>query len=285
MNVVRCPEPLGSGTDPGMSPARDSSSHGQMRARFGPLAALAILRVQRVDVLAAVARRRRGRRRRIGPGVRMRRVLRLRDRYTKMLAHVAARFASDAGVVGFEIYNEPLTEDAVLAGVYAPMIAAVRAAAPTKLVFLEPSVNRNQSDSAPVGAGSMGGGTVYAPHVYTLAFTSAPSTVAKGDLRPSNAAARAEADGFAAPLAITEHGWTPASPVFSSHVRYQQELQDEFLSSGFFWLWSELSQDRWGFSLGGAFAAYDATCDGAGVAGEGTEPLTFRCGGAARTCS
>jgi endoglycosylceramidase len=177
--------------------------------------------------------------------------LRLRERYAKMLAHVAARFAKDDAVVGFELFNEPLASDLVLPGVYGPMIAAVRAAAPAKLVFFEPSVTRNQIDRASIGAGSLGPGTVYAPHVYTLAFTgddASRASITKDTLRPSNASAREEAEGYAAPFVVTEFGFGPSAPNFADYVRWQQELEEEQLASGsFFWLWSENSQGAWGF--------------------------------------
>ncbi len=187
--------------------------------------------------------------------------LRLRDRYAKMAAHVATRFANDATVVGLELFNEPIAIDATLPNVYAPMIAAVRAAAPTKLIFFEPSSTRNVLDKSPLGAGSLGPGTVYAPHVYTLAFAgddTARNNVTKEGLRSSNASAREEAESYAAPLAITEFGFDPRQPSFARYVRWQLELQDEVHASSFYWVWREQSQAGWGL--------YDY--DAAGVATE-----------------
>jgi endoglycosylceramidase len=175
--------------------------------------------------------------------------LRLRARYAAMAAHVASRFANDEAVVGLELFNEPIAVDATLPGVYAPMIAAVRAAAPTKLIFFEPSSTRNVLDKSPLGAGSLGPGTVYAPHVYTLAFAgddTARNTVTKEGLRVSNASAREEAESYAAPLAITEFGFDPKQPSFARYVRWQMELEDEMQASSFYWVWKEQSQGGWG---------------------------------------
>ncbi|MDB4992733.1 MAG: Endoglycoceramidase [Myxococcaceae bacterium] len=187
--------------------------------------------------------------------------LRLRDRYAKMAAHVAMRFANDTAVVGLELFNEPIAVDATLPGVYAPMIAAVRAAAPAKLIFFEPSSTRNVLDKSPLGAGSLGPGTVYAPHVYTLAFAgddTARNNVTKEGLRLSNVSAREEAESYEAPLVITEFGFDPRQPSFARYVRWQMELEDEMHASSFYWVWKEQSQGGWGL--------YDY--DAAGVATE-----------------
>ena len=175
---------------------------------------------------------------------------RLRDRYAKMLAHVATRFASDDAVVGLEIINEPLASDADLANAYGPMIAAIREAAPKKLVFFEPAGTRNEIDRASLGSGSAGAGTVYAPHVYTFVFTGNDATrasITKDSLARSNQSAREEADSWAAPLVITEFGYGPSSPNFADYVRWQMELQDEAQASSFFWVWKEEPPGTWGF--------------------------------------
>ena len=171
----------------------------------------------------------------------------LRDRFTKMASHVAARFASDPDVVGFELYNEPITSDANAQSLYAEMIPAVRAAAPQKLIFFEPSALRNELDEAPLGDGNVGAGTVYAPHVYTEAFVSNGEPITREELEPSNLRARDEADSWGAPLVVTEYGFGPSDPQFANYVEWEQEAQDEARASSFFWLWKEESQGSWGF--------------------------------------
>ncbi len=268
----------------------------------------------------------------------------LQSRFTAMASHVAARFATDPTVIGFELYNEPPAAQAALVALYDSMIEAMRAAAPTKLLFFEPSATRNILDRAPLGPGSLGAGTVYAPHVYTFVFTGDAMTLAsitKDQLRPSNQSARAEADSWQAPLVVTEYGFGPSQPNFAQYVGWQNDLEDEVLASSFFWLWKEESQGAWGFfdvdpstgafterqavvaalsrvrleaasgrllqvaydatnaqlsvqlvgdanvkapnviSIAGApgFAGYDATCDGAGVAHDASDPVSIPCGG------
>jgi endoglycosylceramidase len=170
----------------------------------------------------------------------------LRDRYTKMAAHVAARFKDDPGVFGFELMNEPVASDAVLHPLYQEMVPAMRQAAPGKLLLWEPTAVRNQLDQATIGDGtSLGAGTVYAPHVYTNAFAGGDGFT-KESLTPSNVNARAEADSWSSPLVITEWGMNPADARYGDYVRFQQELQDDARASAFYWLWKEESSGRWG---------------------------------------
>lgn len=175
---------------------------------------------------------------------------RLRTRFAKATAEVARRFASDAAVVGIELFNEPLATEGALYTFHAEVLAAVRAVAPTKLVFFEPSAVRNLTDRASLAAKPLGAGTVYAPHIYTLAFTGTPSAVAamtKETLRPSNENAKAEAEAWGTPLVVGEFGFSPASPRFADYIAWQSELQDETHASSFLWLWKEDSQGAWGF--------------------------------------
>jgi endoglycosylceramidase len=175
--------------------------------------------------------------------------IRLRARFAKAAARVASRFATEPAVVGLELFNEPLGTDEQLAAFHAEVLAEVRLAAPKKLVFFEPSALRNLTDRASLPARPLGPGTVYAPHVYTLAFTGTPSSIAamsKETLRASNENARLEADAWQAPLVIGEFGFSPTSPAFTDYVAWQSELQDEVRASSFFWVWKETSQGSWG---------------------------------------
>lgn len=172
---------------------------------------------------------------------------RLRGRYGKMLAHVAARFAHDDAVLGVEIMNEPLAAYAPLERFHREMVAVLRPVLPDKLLFFEPPGIRNQIDSALPGAGSLGPGTVYAPHVYTGVFHPVKGALTKEALRPSNESARDEALGWQAPLVITEWGFGWDSPDYARFVEWQQELQDEYGAGNFYWVWKESDQGRWGF--------------------------------------
>jgi endoglycosylceramidase len=178
---------------------------------------------------------------------------RLRQRFAAMTGHVAARFASHPAVLGFELFNEPFfAGTAELGRLHGAAHAAVRAAAPAKLVLFEPSSERNFFDKAPLGTAPLGPGTVYAPHTYKLAFANggdvdkARMTMTRDTLAPQNLNAREEADSWGAGLAFTEWGYDPKGIRADEYLTWQSELQDEVQASAFFWLWKEISQGSWG---------------------------------------
>jgi endoglycosylceramidase len=172
----------------------------------------------------------------------------LRTRYAAMAEKLATRFANDPAVLGFELYNEPIAGEPQLVAFDQQMIPAVRAAAPTKLVLFEPNAVRNEINMAPLGDGSLGAGTAYAPHVYTLAFTDPDETgVTEATYSASNVNALSEARSWEAPLVITEYGYPPGSPNFANWAMWQGDLEDEVRASSFFWLWKEYGTGSWGF--------------------------------------
>lgn len=172
----------------------------------------------------------------------------LRERFSAAAEHVAKRLSAHPAVMGFEIFNEPVTDDAGIARLNDAAFARVRAAAPDKLYLFEPPATRNIIDSATIGAGSIGPLSVYAPHVYTHAFTANAGSIVmtKDDLARSNLRAREEAAGYEAPLVITEWGFDPKLPNAADYFRFEQEAQDDAMASAFFWVWKEMSQGAWG---------------------------------------
>jgi endoglycosylceramidase len=178
---------------------------------------------------------------------------RLRKRFAAMTGHVAQRFAAHPAVLGFELFNEPFFAGAAELGrLHGAAYAAVRAAAPAKLVIFEPSSERNFFDKAPLATAPLGPGTVYAPHTYKLAFANAGDvdqarmTMTRDTLAPQNLNAREEADSWGAGLAFTEWGYDPQGIRADAYLTWQSELQDEVQASAFFWLWKEISQGSWG---------------------------------------
>lgn len=174
----------------------------------------------------------------------------LQAEFIDAFAHMAARYAEHPMVIGFEIFNEP---QATADELYAFQFAAaerIREVAPAKLVFFEPPVIRNFTDFQPLSSEPFPvPGAVYAPHVYTLAFRDPNdelATLDKERLRASLENARAEAIAWDTPLFIGEFGIGPEQTNYELYLRYQYELQDEYLASSAFWLWKEDSQGRWG---------------------------------------
>ena len=174
----------------------------------------------------------------------------LQAEFVAMLEEVAARFAAHPAVIGFEIFNEPVAPAAELDTFHAAAAAALRAAAPDKLVVFEPNAIRNLTDSQPLASAPFPvTGAVYAPHAYTFVFGDQAEELAaasKEDLRPGIVNARAEADALGVPLLIGEFGIGPEQDSADSWMRWQSELHDEVLASDCFWLWKERSQGGWG---------------------------------------
>jgi endoglycosylceramidase len=175
----------------------------------------------------------------------------LQGRFHAMLAHVAARFADDPAVIGFELFNEPVAGDDDLAAFQIAAADAVHRAAPAKLVFFEPPALRNLLDFAtrpatpfPVSA------AVYSPHIYTFVFLPDPKrfeTATPADLEPSVLNARMEAQAWRTPLLIGEFGVGPsADPQNEMWMQTQGQLHDRYFASDAFWLWKERSQGSWG---------------------------------------
>jgi endoglycosylceramidase len=174
---------------------------------------------------------------------------RLRKALADAVGMLAHRLRGRDDVVGIELFNEPISDPAHLDALHDEMTAAVRASDPGRLVFFEPDSLRNITDHAPLAEHAPRPGSVYAPHVYTLAFTGSAeqrASMTKDTLAPSNEAAREEADSWKAPLAITEFGFGPSDPRADDYLAWQSELQDEVQASAFFWLWKEESQGSWG---------------------------------------
>jgi len=174
----------------------------------------------------------------------------LQAAFIAMATHVAARFASDPTVIGLEIYNEPPLDIGTLIPFYKTALASVRKVMPDKLFAFEPSAFRNITDYAPLGTGSLGPGTAYAPHIYTFVFNhggmAAQEAMTKAELEPSNKDAAAEAASWDAPPLVTEWGYSPTGPHAEDFFTWQSELQEQYMLSSFMWLWKENSSGSWG---------------------------------------
>ena len=174
----------------------------------------------------------------------------LQAAYRAMLAHVAARFATDPAVVGFEIINEPVAPSETLDPFQVAAATALRRAAPGKLVFFEPPAVRNFLDSQPLASAPFPvAGAVYAPHAYTYVFGAQEASLAdmtEDDLAVGIDNARAEADAWGVPLYIGEFGIGPDQTRADDWMRFEGQLHDRYLASDSFWLWKERSQGRWG---------------------------------------
>ncbi len=175
----------------------------------------------------------------------------LQAKFSDMIGHVAARYATSPAVIGFELFNEPDTGTVELAAFHARAAAAVRAAAPEKLVMFEPPALRNFTDFIPTPSEPFPDpAAVYAPHIYTYVFQidrRAFEMATLDELEASVRAAREEATAWKTPLWIGEWGVGPDAT--EPHERWMQAqgvLHERYFASNAFWLWKEQSQGGWG---------------------------------------
>jgi endoglycosylceramidase len=165
----------------------------------------------------------------------------LQDDYVAMATFVAQRFAGDQQVLGYEIMNEPIGDDDLIAAFSAKVAAAIRAVDPQHLIVFEPSATRNFTNSAPLPNKPFPvEGGVYAVHIYNPGPSNpAYPTVIAG----SAAAARDEADAWGTPLIVDEFGQAASA----DGAQWIGTLLDAVQgASTALWLWKEQSQGEWG---------------------------------------
>ncbi len=174
----------------------------------------------------------------------------LQAEFADMLEVVATRWADEPAVIGFELFNEPTVGEDEVDAFHFMAAARVRAAAPHKLVFFEPTAIRNLFDFVPEARDPFPvTGAVYAPHVYTFVFQADRTPLENLEaeqLEPSVRGTRAEADAWQTPLFIGEYGLGPTDPNADLWMGTQAELHDAYLASDAFWVWKERSQAGWG---------------------------------------
>lgn len=173
----------------------------------------------------------------------------IRTRYARMLGHVAARFADEAAVAGYDLMNEPnaFTADelAGLAALYEESLREIRDAEAAAggfphLVLFEPSALWSAVGQGPPPSFDHDANVVYAPHIYTGGFDNGPIGAAAFEV------ARQEAGLFGgAPVLTGEWGSDPrrASDPDDRYFLDHQRLQDEFRFGATLWTWRESCGD------------------------------------------
>jgi len=171
--------------------------------------------------------------------------------FAEMARHVAERFADEPWVLGYELYNEPVANDAYVWSFNERVVPLIREADTQHLILFEPNAARNFVETAPVsGAAFVDSQGVYAPHLYTLSFTGSVSDLEQltpDELAPNMAAAVDEAASWQTPLFVGEWGVSPHMPNADLYVQYMYDLFDGQFAHSTVWLWKENSQGNWGF--------------------------------------
>jgi hypothetical protein len=173
----------------------------------------------------------------------------IRTRYSRMIGHVATRFARNASVAGYDVMNEPnafsAEQVAALSDLHADALAAIRAGEASRrgfphLVFFEPGALWSDFSQGTPPDFPHDANVVYAPHIYRGGITDGP--IQRSDFER----ARADAATFGgAPVLVGEWGSSPerAKDPADVYFREHQQLQDEFHFGATLWTWRESCGD------------------------------------------
>ncbi len=175
----------------------------------------------------------------------------LQGAFAAMAKHVAERFADEAWVLGYDLYNEPGAADSYLLPFHQTVAAAIREVDTRHLLLFEPSGVRNLLERAPLSRMPFpDDGGVYAVHLYTFAFNGTTAdfeNLTPADLEPNVTRGANEAASWNVPMLVGEWGVGPDQPNMDLYARTMYELFDDHLASATVWLWKEESQGSWGF--------------------------------------
>ena len=177
----------------------------------------------------------------------------LQASYAAAWRHVAARFAAEPAVIGFDVMNEPhwgsysiwSFEADRLQPLHERVVAEVRAEAPGWIAFLEPSASRN--GGFPTGlATPLPPDIVYAPHSYDFDAESGDGfDPARRQPLIDNAAALAdEAVLLGAALWVGEYGGQADHPGIAEYMDAQYDAFGAVAASSAYW-----DYDRGGYGL------------------------------------
>jgi hypothetical protein len=168
----------------------------------------------------------------------------IQRRYVRMVAHVVRAFARRSGIAGYDVMNEPnavgVAQQAALSHMYARAVKAIRAAerrarGRRRLILFEPSVLWSAVGRGAPPPFPADRGVVYAPHIYTGAFTDGRITARAFEL----ALEEAHALG-GAPVLSGEWG---AARGRTDYMAAHLALQDRYLLSSTQWTWRESCGD------------------------------------------
>jgi endoglycosylceramidase len=183
----------------------------------------------------------------------------IQTRYTRMLAHVAERFAGRRAMAGIDVMNEPnafgAEETAQLGTFYERSLAAIRRGERRgggfrHLVLIEPSVLWSLIGQGPPPPFDHDRDVVYSPHLYggSIGGEGPPSEASFGTAR-----AEAAANLGGAPVLTGEWGGDPARATGEAddYFNAHQALQDEYGVGATLWTWKQSCGDPHAATHGG----------------------------------
>ena len=172
----------------------------------------------------------------------------VRTRYLAMLKSLAAALESNAGVIGYDMLNEPWGDEATeVAKLHEDGAASIRSVSPTAILFLSPVALTSAGLPTKLPAPTFTN-AVYSPHFYLGSVNIFRSW--SGD-KPDDAFAQmdAKAASWTAPLLVGEFGASSGTKRGLAYVDAIYDELDRVLASGTQWVysphWSATAKDGW----------------------------------------
>ncbi len=174
---------------------------------------------------------------------------------------LAAEFAAEPAVAGYDLLNEPGFGPGVddtntaMAAFYQRALAAIRGAEASvddgfeHLVFFEPTILWSGLGDAPVPAPfSDDANLVFSPHLYAESITSGDGTVAEGFRHAADKAA-----AFGTTFWVGEYGWFGDPDEQARLVAEYGRQEDRHLVGGAWWQWRQACGDPHSVGEGPAY--------------------------------
>jgi endoglycosylceramidase len=170
--------------------------------------------------------------------------------YDALWTMMATRYATHAGVIGFEPFNEPgwgtadpdTFEATTLSTFYDGMVARIQAAAPGALVFFDgtgpDSVTLTTQVVRPTGSG-----VVFAPHYYQSGALGA-GMVNAGNVAPALQRWQEKGAAYGVPVFVGEFGAFNATPDIEAYLAAHLDALDGWNGSGTVWEYS-VAAEMW----------------------------------------
>ncbi len=171
-----------------------------------------------------------------------------RARYLLMIGRVAAALASEPGVLGYDLLNEPYGDEvAQIAPFYELAAPVIRAADPSAIIFESPQILTGGGEMTNLPAPSFDN-VAYSPHYYDPGLFLYHGWSGTGPDEPFMFMTTT-ATAWSAPLFLGEFGAPPSTDELQSYMDTLYAHLDGALASGAQWAytpgWTPTSKDGW----------------------------------------
>ena len=178
----------------------------------------------------------------------------IQDAFVATWAKLAAAFADDPTIAGYDLLNEPnMSQDGKIVGpqyfaLLQHLITAIRAGEAKAggfdhIIFFEPIVVFPLPNTTPPAGFSDDPNLAFAPHNYWEAITSGIFTIEQG-IDVDGSAAKA----WNVPYWIGEYGWWGTEPETVAKLKRYAAAEDKAFASGAWWQWKQACGDPHGLS-------------------------------------